>query len=338
MSSDGTITNIPSDKTADYQVVGSIVKHAKFGKMWELVSSGGIFSDGHQYALRNQGQFFAAESYATNTKVYYNPATNSFEIESIASEQGPMLVAIRAYDVSVGKYWNIVDESMRKLLAGYQFIIKMGKDSYDAMHYKDGKKLVVHKLTGSACVVDESFKISLKLDEPSTLSKYAVGGGRLAASLEEEDMAKVMVCHVDGTNSAEVQNPEEINVVIKLVKQLLIEGTQPSEIGITTPFKAQLLSLQKRLSKVMPPENVFYSGDNSSQSFKFIIISTAIMQGKAMQLGSLTNQLPKLFKRASESIFFVCDANYLFASNKQFEQLLTYAEENELFLDPNELQ
>jgi len=308
----------------DYQKIAKVVGHKKFGKVWELEKDQHSFeSNGNQYAIRGSNSFFLAENYPTFTELYYNDFSNSFVLGNKKSENSLLVASIYA-DRGV-KFWDVQSGPLKGLLTGKQLVLKNGNDVYDANNYAIGKIFVLDKLTMSTMVAGDDFKVAMMLDDGR-------GGGvktLLKTEFTEDEISKVQLLHVEGAEGEEEnQNSEEAQKTLELINALGAEGVEPSNIGIVSPYKNQVLLYEQLLKRSVPSDNIFLSNTPSvPKKFEYMIFSITAFTGNALLLKNIHMAVKKMLKYA-DTLIIVGNIEFLFEKNQHLNTLLQSAYEN----------
>lgn len=308
----------------DYQKIAKVVAHKKFGKVWELEKGQRIFeTNGNQYAIRSSNSFFLAENYPSFTELFYNDFSNSFVLVSKKNENSIVVATVKA-ERGI-KIWDTQNGPLKHLLENKQLVLKTGSDIYDANNYELGKIFVVDKLSMTTMVVGDEFKVALMLDDGDKKSYKSI----VKMDFSEEETLKTQLMHVDGEKTAvEHQNIAEAAKVKELIENLISEGVEPANIGITSQFKSQLALYEAILKQLLPKENILQANlISKSKNFDYLIYSISVFDGNALLLKSAHTIIKKLLKQA-ETFIIAGNIEFLLEKNQHLEKLLQNAYEN----------
>ncbi len=134
--------------------------------------------------------------------------------------------------------------------------------------------------------------------------------------------------------SASKYNPEEADIVKKIVKELKDFGISPDDIGIITPYKDH----EEYLKKLIPDIEV-KTVDGFQGREKEVIIISLVRSNPEEEIGFLDDlrRLNVAITRAKRKLIIVGDSKTL-SSNEIYRKLLSYIKEKGKYISVEEIQ
>jgi superfamily I DNA and/or RNA helicase len=117
-------------------------------------------------------------------------------------------------------------------------------------------------------------------------------------------------------------NENEVNTVKKVVSMLLNRGITPSQIGVISPYKAQISAIHRVFSDL--PELKIASGDCFQGSEHDYIVMSCVRSGDGIGFVADTRRLNVSITRAKYGLIIIGDSKTLARESPMWGRLVRY--------------